>query len=152
MCVGIGAPPYCFVLAVYFMRATTGRPYKNNKTLSLPVGEITYLRSKCAMKRSAILNRPQHCSHYLSASADVRIYKKPSPVGEGGSRRLTDEVSLALFALYIRLRTNKRSPTNSVGGDGLAAARSRSGSDTALWCHSLPSRRFATSTPRENIN
>ena len=35
-----------------------------------------------------------------------------------------------------------------VGGDGLAAARSRSGSDTALWCHSLPSRRFATSTPR----
>ena len=27
----------------------------------------------------------------------------------------------------------------------LAAARSRSGSDTAPWCHSLPSRRFATS-------
>ena len=36
-----------------------------------------------------------------------------------------------------------------VGGDGLAAARSRSGSDTALWCHSLPSRRFATSTPQK---
>ena len=29
----------------------------------------------------------------------VRIYQKPSPVGEGGSRRLTDEVSLSLFAL-----------------------------------------------------
>ena len=27
----------------------------------------------------------------------------------------------------------------------LAAARSRSGSDTTVWCHSLPSRRFATS-------
>ncbi|MBP3333052.1 MAG: hypothetical protein J6M35_03295, partial [Clostridia bacterium] len=27
----------------------------------------------------------------------------------------------------------------------LASARSRSGSDTTPWCHSLPSRRFATS-------
>ena len=30
-------------------------------------------------------------------------------------------------------------------GPFLAAARSRSGSDTTLWCHSRPSRRFATS-------
>ena len=29
----------------------------------------------------------------------------------------------------------------------LAAARSRSGSDTTLWCHSGPSRRFATPVP-----
>ncbi len=36
-----------------------------------------------------------------------------------------------------------------VGTGGLAAARSRAGSDTALRCHSLPSRRFATSTVRE---
>ena len=31
----------------------------------------------------------------------------------------------------------------------LAAARSRSRSDTTLWCHSLRSRRFATSTVRD---
>ena len=36
-----------------------------------------------------------------------------------------------------------------VGADGLAAARSRSRSDTALWCHSLRSRRFATSASRD---
>ena len=30
------------------------------------------------------------------------------------------------------------------GGAILAAARSRSGSDTTPWCHSFPSRRFAT--------
>ena len=35
-----------------------------------------------------------------------------------------------------------------VGVDGLAAARSRHGSDTTLWCHSLPCRRFATSATR----
>ena len=35
-----------------------------------------------------------------------------------------------------------------VGTGGLAAARSRHGSDTTLWCHSLPCRRFATSTVR----
>ena len=76
MCVGVGAPPYCFVLAVYFMRATNGRPYKSNKTLSMPVGEDS-----------------------ISSRNVVRIYQKPSPVGEGGSRRLTDEVSVSLFAL-----------------------------------------------------
>ena len=99
MCVGVGAPPYCFVLAVYFMRATNGRPYKSNKTLSMPVGEDS-----------------------ISSRNVVRIYQKPSPVGEGGSRRLTDEVSVSLFALYIRLRTNKRSLTN-LGRGGACSSR-----------------------------
>ena len=49
------SPPFCLVLAVCFRRATTGRPYKNNKTLSLSVG--------------AIIDRPQRCSLYLSAVA-----------------------------------------------------------------------------------
>ena len=31
--------------------------------------------------------------------------------------------------------------------EGLAAARSRHGSDTTPWCHSLPWRRFATPVP-----
>ena len=65
----------CLVLAVYFMRATNGRPYKSNKILSMPVGEDS-----------------------ISSRNVVRIYQKPSPVGEGGSRRLTDEVSVSLFA------------------------------------------------------
>ena len=82
---GIWCAAVCFALAVYFMRATNGRPYKNNKTLSLPVG--------------AIIDRPHPCSHYLSATTYVRTYQEPSPAGEGGSRRLTDEVSVSLIAL-----------------------------------------------------
>ena len=58
------------------MRATNGRPYRSNKTLSMPVGEDS-----------------------ISSRNVVRIYQKPSPVREGGSRRLTDEVSASLFAL-----------------------------------------------------
>ena len=42
---------------------------------------------------------PVLCSHHLAASTDVHTYQEPSPVGEGGSRRLTDEVSISLFAL-----------------------------------------------------
>ena len=34
----------------------------------------------------------------------------------------------------------------------LAAARSRSGSDTTPWCHSFPSRRFATQRERLFVN
>ena len=47
--------PHCVLFVPFvFRRATTGRPYKNNKTLSLPVG--------------AIIDRPQRCSLYLSVS------------------------------------------------------------------------------------
>ena len=87
-----------------FKRATTGRPYKNNKTLSLPVGAITYLRSKCAMKRSEILNRPQCCSLYLSAIRQILIIVCRAGVY---SRR---NVIRSIFLL----RTNKRSPINPI--------------------------------------
>ena len=36
---------------------------------------------------------------FIQRRCVVRTYPKPSPVGEGGSRRLTDEVSVSLFAL-----------------------------------------------------
>ena len=48
----------------------------------------------------------------------------------------------------IRRNTKRTVISNLVGIDGLAAARSRSGSDTAPRCHSLPSRRFATAAIR----
>ena len=96
--------PYCWFLPFVFMRATTGRPYKNNKTLSLPVGAITYLRSKCAMKRSEILNRPQCCSLYLSATRQILIIVCRAGVY---SRR---NVIRSIFLL----RTNKRSPINPI--------------------------------------
>jgi hypothetical protein len=55
--------------------------------------------------------------------------------GEAVERSETDEV-------------NKLVSTSSVKTYGfatcLAAARSRRGSDTTLWCHSTPRRRFAT--------
>ena len=38
---------------------------------------------------------------------------------------------------------------STVGVDGLAAARSRHGSECHLGIHSLPCRRFATSAPRK---
>ena len=40
------------------------------------------------------------------------------------------------------------SPLRRLRRHRLAAARSRSGSDTTPWCHSLPSRRFATQRAR----
>ena len=46
-------------------------------------------------------------------------------------------------------RSQPKNPHTLVGVDGLAAARSRHGSDTTPWCHSLPCRRFATSATRE---
>ena len=46
----------------------------------------------------------------------------------------------------FRLRTNS---DNFVGVDGLAAARSRHGSECHLGIHSLPCRRFATSATRK---
>ncbi|MBR3964905.1 MAG: hypothetical protein IKJ80_05815, partial [Clostridia bacterium] len=44
--------------------------------------------------------------------------------------------------LVVLSRTLLQSRVRSTA---LASARSRSGSDTTPWCHSLPSRRFATS-------
>ena len=52
----------------------------------------------------------------------------------------------------VRVRTRFRLRTNSdyfVGVDGLAAARSRHGSECHLGIHSLPCRRFATSATRK---
>ena len=60
----------------------------------------------------------QRCSHNLLYTIYVRTYQEPSPVGEGGSRRLTDEVSVSLLALYILLRTNKRKSSNPPVGTG----------------------------------
>jgi len=47
-------------------------------------------------------------------------------------------------AYFITICTEGRRRTLSqiVGVDGLASARSRSGSDTTPWCHSVPSRRL----------
>ena len=95
-----------------FMRATTGRPYKNNRTLSLPVWAITYLRSKCAMKRSAILNRPYPCSLYLSASHKRTIAHKLC-------RGRRPRRPASLFALSFGFaQTNALSQTSV--GEGLA--------------------------------
>ena len=59
------APTVCWgdaillVLAVCFLRGVEDvAPYKHRLGLVVFVGAITYLRSKCAMKRSEILNRP----------------------------------------------------------------------------------------------
>ena len=66
------------------------RPYKNNKTLSLPVG--------------AIIDRPQRCPLYLSATRQILIIVCRAGVY---SRR---NVIRSIFLL----RTNKRSPINPI--------------------------------------
>ena len=52
--------------------------------------------------------------------------------------------------LYVKINVGTKGYPFPVGTDGLAAARSRSRSDTTPWYHSLRSRRFATSTARKN--
>ena len=108
-CVGVGAPPYCFVLAVCFIRAIHESPLQKQQDLIDAcrgdsriarniVRSVFRLRTN---KRSLTnLGRGGACSRRYV----VCTYQEPSPVGEGGSRRLTDEVSVSLFALYIRLQ------------------------------------------------
>ena len=72
----------------------------------------------------------------------VRLLKHPT--GMFYPLRMTQRAASCRIVLYLlypyQLRfANCASPTPC-----LAAARSRSGSDTTPWCHSLPSRRFAT--------
>ena len=58
---------------------------------------------------------PQRCPLYLSASTDVRTYQEPSPAGEGGSRRLTDEVFASLSHYLSASHQQTVSPLNPVG-------------------------------------
>ena len=57
-------------------------------------------------------------------------------------------VSFLLFLLSQKKKQEKpdgkRKKKKGCSRSGLAAARSRHGSDTTLWCHSLPRRRFTT--------
>ena len=61
----------------------------------------------------------------------------------GSSRRSRVRESALRYNQYKSKVTRAPSTANAV--PRLASARSRSGSDTTPWCHSLPSRRFATS-------
>ena len=88
-------------------------PYKNHpppkKVLTFEGGGIFCIRSgslyasrwESLMKISSEIpnDATLRCSLYLLYTIHVRTYQEPSPVGEGGSRRLTDEVSVSLFAL-----------------------------------------------------
>ena len=52
---------------------------------------------------------------FIQRRCVVRIYQKPSPVGEGGSRRLTDEVSVSLFAPSFGFAQTNDLSLNPVG-------------------------------------
>ena len=55
--------------------------------------------------------------------------------------------------MKIRVMMPKTSiSVNTIQHHRLAAARSRHGSNTTLWCYSLPWRRFATSSGRQKRN
>ena len=88
-----------FVRAVCFIRA------------------IAYLRSKCAMKRSGILNRPYKNNKTLSLPVGAITYLRSKCAMKRSEILIARNVVRSIF----RLRTNKRLPTNSVGGDVLDA-------------------------------
>ena len=106
------SPPLCLIHAVCFFTGRRGAaPYGAEQNIICRGGFHIlpyYVRSifrLCTNERLPTISvggdvpdAPQRCSHYLTASTDVRTYQEPSPVGEGGSRRLTDEVSVSLFA------------------------------------------------------
>ena len=58
----------------------------------------------------------------------------------------TNKKALLLGEAFGKILPNKRD------AEGLAAARSRSRSDNTLCCHSLRSRRYATSSPTIKSN
>ena len=70
------------------------------------------------MKRSAILNRPQHCSHYLSASTDVRIYQKPSSERKGDHEVVEGACVTIKIVLSSPLRTLPHSLRDSSLSEG----------------------------------
>ena len=91
------------------------------------------LAAKCCdkpMKKSDVIS----WLHFLAV-----CYPKPSPLGgryrEAGDEGHRVKVTLCPFPSSVARR---------LAPPFLAAARSRSRSDTTLWCHSLRSRRFAT--------
>ena len=72
------------------MHALSARPLK--------VRELTDLRSKRGRRR-----RDRVSGREFSPCADEsKDFRQPSPVGEGVSRRLTDEVSIEIIALSRR--------------------------------------------------
>ncbi len=69
-------------------------------------------------------------------------------IGEGFSENPFEKGGFQTF-LYLKEKLQKKQASLQFERfSGLAAARSRSGSDSPPGCHSRPSRRFATSTVR----
>ena len=72
----------------------------------------------------------------------VRLLKHPT--GMFYPLRMTQRAASCSIILYLLYPYQLRFANCASLPPCLAAARSRSGSDTTPWCHSLPSRRFAT--------
>ena len=93
--------------------------------------------------RSAALKR--RCSHGVYTASRYEI---PDPRAAGASMRSCDQgASHGSGELTVHAGSPPDIPTEC---QPLAAARSRSRSDTTPWCHSLRSRRFATPVPTLN--
>ena len=126
--------------------ATTGRPrvsLKNHVTIRLP-----YLTFVCFGQRSpdcrATTGRPR-VSGVICTCRDRKkgrsMTAPTNPMSKKGGMPLVGMPPFFGAANGIRVSPAARS---SAALTGLAAARSRSGSDSPPDCHSLPSRRFAT--------
>ena len=81
----------------------------------------------------------------LSGKEDGLSGRTNQRLTPGGSSRRSRVRESALQERHCLFQSNAGSFRHAIACHRLAAARSRSGSDTTLWCHSLPLRRFATS-------
>ena len=100
-----GSPPYCLVLVVCFIRAIRESPLRVIK-ISVP-----YFGEQPSLSVGEGFPLPQRCSHYLTATR--RILINICRAGACSRRHVVRTI--------FRIRTNKRLPTNSVGGDVLDA-------------------------------
>ena len=75
---------------------------------------------------------------------EERRMNLPFPFGEGAERGEADEVMHSSVLLKVNLCGTILTSSVSFAATCLASARSRSGSDSTPYCHSIPSRRFAT--------
>ena len=116
----------CLCKAEYIVRTRMRTPHPSAFGCHLP--PLGKAFGKCEQRYGRIWNPPlqasiRSCCFCRGDSRItrnvVRTYQEPSPVGEGGSRRLTDEVSVSLFALpFGGAQTN--TPSQTSVGEGLA--------------------------------
>ena len=120
-------------------RAANGRPYYPS-FLYHPTQKCHCLPSRRFATTGLSFTPPATVSLFTTANAFPReTLPRTNGIPEQSAKFVALQIPELLMGFGSRLRAR-----SSAALTGLAAARSRSGSDSPPDCHSLPSRRFAT--------